>query len=94
MVICPSSVVILSPYFSSSPTGCSSHPAVLHAPSFQMSQALLSCPLGDAKVDAYVLTRLRADISMQLNSMKNAAYAAGYVAGKGEVAAAADRRFA
>ena len=60
-----------------------------------MSLALLGCKVEDSKVsDPYVLNRLRADIAMQLNSLKNAAYTAGYTAGKGEVAASADRRFA
>ena len=56
---------------------------------------MLGCKFEDAKVaDSYVLTRLRDDIDMQLSSLKNAAYASGYMAGKGEVAALADKRFA
>ena len=63
--------------------------------SFQVAQALLGCKLEDAKVaDPYILSRLRDDIDMQLSSLKNASYAIGYIAGKGEVAASADRRFA
>ncbi|GLC45750.1 hypothetical protein PLESTB_000502400 [Pleodorina starrii] len=45
------------------------------------------------RVDAYCMARLRADLEMQLTGLKNAAYAAGYVAGKGEVVAHAERRF-
>ena len=61
----------------------------------QVAQSLLGCKLEDVQVaDPYILSRLRADISMQLNSLKNAAYTSGYVSGKGEVAASADKRFA
>ncbi|GLI68602.1 hypothetical protein VaNZ11_013074 [Volvox africanus] len=45
------------------------------------------------RVDAYAMARLRAELEMQLTSLKNAAYAAGYVAGKGEVVAHAERRY-
>ncbi len=46
------------------------------------------------RVDGYAMARLRADVEMQLSSLKNAAYAAGYVAGKGEMVARAERRYA
>ncbi len=46
------------------------------------------------RLDAYGLARLRADVAMQLTGLKNAAYAAGYTAGKGEVVAHAERRYA
>ncbi len=61
-----------------------------------VSQALLGCKLEEAKAleDPYILSRLRADVQSQVNSLKNAAYAAGYVAGKGEVVAFAEGRFA
>ncbi len=49
--------------------------------------------MAEGRVDAYALARLRADLEMQLSSLKNAAYAAGYVAGKGEVVAHAERRY-
>lgn len=51
-----------------------------------------ACEAG--KVDPYALARLRADLEMQLTSLKNASFAAGYVAGKGEMVARADRRYA
>ena len=50
--------------------------------------------VAEGRVDAYALARLRADLEMQLSSLKNAAYAAGHVAGKGEVVAHAERRYA
>lgn len=46
------------------------------------------------RLDAYGLARLRADVAMQLTGLKNASYAAGYTAGKGEVVAHAERRYA
>jgi hypothetical protein len=42
----------------------------------------------------YRLARLRADVEVALSSLKNAAYAAGYSAGKGELVAAATRAWA
>ncbi|KXZ57037.1 hypothetical protein GPECTOR_1g98 [Gonium pectorale] len=45
------------------------------------------------RVDPYIMARLRADVEMQLTSLKNAAFAAGYVAGKGEVVAHAERKY-
>ncbi len=59
-----------------------------------VSGALLGCKLGEAKAEPYVLRRLQADVEAKLNAMKNAAYTAGYLAGKGQVCAAGDRRFA
>ena len=41
-----------------------------------------------------MLTRLRADVEMQLNALRNAAYTSGYVAGKGEVVGFAVKRYA
>lgn len=59
--------------------------------------ALLGTSLSDAsaagQIEPYVLARLRADLEMQLTSLKNASFAAGYVAGKGEVVAHAERRY-
>ncbi|GFR41444.1 hypothetical protein Agub_g2131 [Astrephomene gubernaculifera] len=49
--------------------------------------------VSSGRVDAYGMARLRADVEMQMSSLKNAAYAAGYVAGKGEVVAHAERRY-
>ncbi|KAG2446219.1 hypothetical protein HXX76_000811 [Chlamydomonas incerta] len=49
--------------------------------------------VADGRVDGYAMARLRADLEMQLSCLKNAAYAAGYVAGKGEVVAHAERRY-
>ncbi len=61
--------------------------------------ALLGCASADeavagGKLEGYALSRLRADIAMQLSGLKNAAYAAGYVAGKGEMVAHAEKRYA
>eukprot|EP00798_Chlamydomonas_sp_ICE-L_P013852 gene13852-19775_t len=43
--------------------------------------------------EAYIMSTLKADIEMQLNCIRNAAYAAGYVAGKGELVGYADKRY-
>ncbi|KAG1669009.1 hypothetical protein FOA52_000602 [Chlamydomonas sp. UWO 241] len=61
-----------------------------------IARTLLGTGLSEcaAVQDPYTLQRLRADVAMQLNSLKNAAYAQGYVAGKGEVVAYAEKRFA
>ncbi len=66
-----------------------------------MAQALATTsgpPAGAAglasKLDDYTLRRLTADLESQLSSVKNAAYALGYEAGKGEVVAYAQKRFA
>ncbi|KAG2497900.1 hypothetical protein HYH03_004165 [Edaphochlamys debaryana] len=50
--------------------------------------------VSSGRVDAYAMARLRAEFEMQLCSLKNAAFAAGYAAGKGEVVARAERRYA
>ncbi|GIL64893.1 hypothetical protein Vafri_18732 [Volvox africanus] len=55
--------------------------------------AALEEATSSGRVDAYAMARLRAEMEMQLTSLKNAAYAAGYVAGKGEVVAHAERRY-
>ncbi|KAI8468739.1 MAG: YbaK/aminoacyl-tRNA synthetase-associated domain-containing protein [Monoraphidium minutum] len=49
---------------------------------------------GGAPEGAYVLARLKADVEVALGALKNAAYTAGYGAGKAELVAAATRRFA
>ncbi len=49
---------------------------------------------GDATEAAYVLERLKADVEVALSAFKNAAYTAGYSAAKGEVVAAATKRYA
>jgi hypothetical protein len=59
-----------------------------------VSGALLGCRLEEVKAEPYVLRRLQADLESRLGAMKNAAYANGYMAGKGQVCAAGDRRFA
>lgn len=62
----------------------------------QAAQALTGKPLSEAfsGQDPYVLARLTADIESLLNGIKNAAYAMGYKAGKGEVVAYAQRKYA
>ena len=46
------------------------------------------------KIDGIeVLRRLKADLQMELTAFKNAAFAAGYNAGKGEVVAFATRQY-
>eukprot|EP00879_Flechtneria_rotunda_P015692 GHRR01016414.1.p1 GENE.GHRR01016414.1~~GHRR01016414.1.p1 ORF type:complete len:273 (+),score=115.03 GHRR01016414.1:593-1411(+) len=60
-----------------------------------VSQALLSNPAAEAAAsNDYVLKRLKADVQMQLTAFKNAAYSAGYTAGKEEIVAFATRRYA
>lgn len=60
-----------------------------------VAQALLGKPAAEAAgSDGYALRRLKADVQMQLTAFKNAAYTAGYVAGKDEVVAYATRRYA
>ena len=59
-----------------------------------MAQTLLGCKLEEAKTsDPAALARLRADVEMQLTALKNAAYASGYLAGKGEVVSFGQRLF-
>jgi hypothetical protein len=61
----------------------------------QVVQALLGKSAAEAAgSDSYALRRLKADVQMQLTAFKNAAYTAGYVAGKDEVVAFATRRYA
>ncbi|GAX85842.1 hypothetical protein CEUSTIGMA_g13257.t1 [Chlamydomonas eustigma] len=61
----------------------------------KVSLSLCGCKLEDSPAaDAYNLGRLRADVEMQLNALKNLAYTSGYVAGKGELVSAAEKRFA
>lgn len=68
---------------------------LLLAPVLQVAQALLGKPAAEAAGnDGYALRRLKADVQMQLTAFKNAAYTAGYVAGKDEVVAYATRRYA
>ena len=60
-----------------------------------MCVALLSKPsLSETPLDAYAASRLRADVESALNGLRNSAYAAGFAAGKGEIVAFAQRRFA
>lgn len=63
----------------------------------QVTLALMGCKLEDAQggvASPYVMARLRADLEMRLNALKNAAYTTGYVAGKGEIVAFANKSFA
>lgn len=48
----------------------------------------------ESGADDYVLRRLKADIQMELNAFKNAAFTAGYNAGKGEIIAFATKQYA
>lgn len=47
-----------------------------------------------AAVDADVLRRLKADVAMRLNALRNASYAGGFAAAKGAIAAAVQGQFA
>jgi hypothetical protein len=60
----------------------------------QVAAALLGKPAAESGVDGYVLRRLKADVQMQLTAFKNAAYTAGYNAGKGEIIAFATKQYA
>lgn len=60
----------------------------------QVSHALVGKASSELAVEPYVLARLKADMESQLTALKNASYAAGYVAGKGEMVAHAQRTFA
>lgn len=44
--------------------------------------------------EKWIMSRLKLDIEMQLNAVRNAAYAAGHLAGKGEVVAFGEKRYA
>ena len=60
----------------------------------QVSRALTGKAAADVLgADSYALRRLRADVQMQLTAFKNAAYTAGYKAGKDEVVAFATNRY-
>jgi hypothetical protein len=60
----------------------------------QVAQALLGKAAAESGADAYTLRRLKADIQMELTAFKNAAYTAGYNAGKGEIIAFATKQYA
>ena len=45
-------------------------------------------------VDGDVMRRLKADVAMHLNTLRNAAYAGGFAAAKGAIAAAVSGRYA
>lgn len=47
-----------------------------------------------AALDADVLRRLKADVAMELNALRNAAYAGGFAAAKGAITAVVDGQFA
>lgn len=47
-----------------------------------------------AAADADVVRRLKADVAMQLNALRNAAYAGGFSAAKGAIAAAVSGAYA
>jgi hypothetical protein len=58
----------------------------------EISKTLMGCKIEEC--DSSKVAAVRANAEMLINSLKNAAYASGYTAGKGEVVAAAERRFA
>lgn len=60
----------------------------------QVSTALTGKGSSGTAVEPYVLARLKADMESQVNALKNASYAAGYAAGKGEIVAHAQRTYA
>jgi hypothetical protein len=60
----------------------------------QVAQALMGKSAAESGADDYVLRRLKADIQMELNAFKNAAFTAGYNAGKGEIIAFATKQYA
>lgn len=47
-----------------------------------------------AAVDADTLRQMKADVAMELNALRNAAYSGGFAAAKGALAAAASGLFA
>jgi hypothetical protein len=53
----------------------------------QVAATLLGKTLKEAALDPYVMQRLLADVESHLNGLRNAAFASGYVAGKGELVA-------
>jgi len=59
-----------------------------------VAQALLGKSAGEAGAEDYVMRRLKADVQMELTAFKNAAYTAGYNAGKGEIIAFATKQYA
>ncbi|MEW5303295.1 MAG: hypothetical protein WDW38_001620 [Sanguina aurantia] len=59
-----------------------------------VSGVLLGKAVDEAELEPYILTRLRADLATTLNALKNAAYSSGYVAGKGEIVAFAQKLYA
>jgi hypothetical protein len=60
----------------------------------QVAKALLGKSATEAGADDYALRRLKADVQMELTAFKNAAYTAGYKAGKGEIIAFATKQYA
>lgn len=63
----------------------------------EVTKALLGCKIEECdpvSVPPSKIAAIRANVEMLINSLKNASYASGYTAGKGEVIAAAERRFA
>lgn len=60
----------------------------------QVAQALLGKSAVESGADDYVLRRLKADVQMELTAFKNAAFTAGYNAGKGEIIAFATKQYA
>lgn len=59
-----------------------------------VAQALLGKSAAESGADAYTLRRLKADVQMELTAFKNAAFTAGYNAGKGEIIAFAMKQYA
>ena len=49
---------------------------------------------GASNIDADVLRRLKADVAVQLNALRNAAYAGGFTAARGAMAASLTGQYA
>ena len=63
------------------------------APALQIASTLMGAEAASS-VDSDVMRRLKADVAMQLNTLRNAAYAGGFAAAKGAIAAAISGQYA
>jgi hypothetical protein len=91
----PASLACLSPVAARLGTRTASHFCLVFphpTPLVQVASTLLGD--GAASVDSDVLRRLKADVEMQLNALRNAAYAGGFAAAKGAIAGAINGVFA
>lgn len=74
------------------PTPC--HHPFAHPACRQIAGTVLGSAEAAAAVDADVLRRLKADVAMRLNALRNASYAGGFAAAKGAIAAAVQGQYA